>query len=183
MAESWETTTMEIHAMTIKYGTARSKLGRILVAVSPKGICAISMGDSDRELERSLKTKFSDATLVRDKKSVAPLLRGVEAAIKGTQFRNGIALDLHGTDFQKRVWAELRKIPFGSTRSYADVAKRIGKPAAFRAVANACGANPVPILVPCHRVVASGGKLGGFGGGLHRKRILLEREGVNQFQT
>jgi AraC family transcriptional regulator of adaptative response/methylated-DNA-[protein]-cysteine methyltransferase len=164
--------------MTITYGTARSKLGRILVATSSKGICAISMGDSDAELERSLKRKFPKAALVRDNKALSGSIRKVEASVSGVRKATTATLDLQGTEFQKRVWAELRRIPFGSTRSYADVAKRIGKPAAFRAVANACGANPIPILVPCHRVVASGGKIGGFGGGLHRKRLLLEKEGV-----
>jgi O-6-methylguanine DNA methyltransferase len=89
-----------------------------------------------------------------------------------------VPLDLHGTDFQQSVWKELLRIPAGSTRSYGDVARAIGKPTATRAVAQACGANPVPVIVPCHRVIQSDGGIGGFTGGLHIKRALLGAEGV-----
>ena len=87
-------------------------------------------------------------------------------------------LDLVGTEFQKSVWNALRKIPIGKTKSYGEIARTIGKPKAVRAVGGACGANPVPVLVPCHRVLAANGKIGGFSGGLDRKRDLLKREGI-----
>lgn len=87
-------------------------------------------------------------------------------------------LDLHGTDFQKKVWREMLKIACGKTKSYGEIAGAIGKPGAFRAVGGACGANPIPLFVPCHRVVAAGKKIGGFSGGLHWKRKLLAREGT-----
>jgi len=85
----------------------------------------------------------------------------------------------HGTMFQQQVWNTLRKIARGRTKSYGEIARAVGKPKAVRAVGGACGANPIPVLVPCHRVVAANGKLGGFSGGLNRKRSLLMREGVS----
>lgn len=104
--------------------------------------------------------------------------QSVEARIAGRVLPGDLPLDLQGTDFQLRVWKEMLRIPAGSTRSYAEVARQIGRPTAYRAVAQACGANPVPIVVPCHRVVASGGKLGGYTGGIDRKLALLASEGV-----
>ena len=87
-----------------------------------------------------------------------------------------VTLDMRGTEFQKSVWDELREIPFGETRSYGHIAQKIGRPAASRAVGAANGQNPIPIIVPCHRVIGSSGKLTGFGGGLHNKALLLELE-------
>jgi len=103
----------------------------------------------------------------------------VQKILAGREPGNFPPLDLAGTAFQQSVWRELRKIPPGQTRSYGEIAKRIGKPKAVRAVGGACGANPIPILVPCHRVLAAHGRIGGFGGGLDRKRKLLASEGVN----
>jgi len=108
--------------------------------------------------------------------------RATESALKnilaGTEPRNFPPLDPSGTVFQQAVWREMRKIPFGRTKSYGEVAQAIDRPKAVRAVGGACGANPIPILVPCHRVLAAHGKIGGFGGGLGWKRKLLTREGV-----
>ena len=108
--------------------------------------------------------------------------RATEAALKnifaGRAAKSLPPLDPAGTEFQKRVWSALRKISFGKTRSYGEIAQAIGKPRAVRAVGGACGANPIPILVPCHRVLAANKKLGGFSGGLDWKRTLLAREGV-----
>ena len=108
--------------------------------------------------------------------------RLTEAALKailaGREPKKFPPLDLAGTAFQKRVWQALRKIPAGRTKSYGEIAQAIGRPKAVRAVGGACGANPVPVLVPCHRVLAANGKIGGFSGGLERKRRLLTREGI-----
>ena len=138
----------------------------------------VAVGKSEKELERRLMSDFPAAKAKRDDAAMASLRRTVEARVEGKGLRNELPLDLHGTPFQLAVWKEMLRIPAGSTRSYADVARRIGRPKAFRAVAQACGANPVPIVVPCHRVLASGGKLGGYTGGIDRKIFLLANEGV-----
>jgi AraC family transcriptional regulator of adaptative response/methylated-DNA-[protein]-cysteine methyltransferase len=165
--------------MEITYTTTDCRLGRLLVASTPKGLCAVSIGKTDAELERKLHDQFADDALTRDDRSMKALAADVKGRIEGKGLDRNVPLDLRGTPFQIDVWKEMLRIPAGKTRSYSDVAKRIGKPKAFRAVAQACGANPVPIVVPCHRVVAAGGKLGGFGLGLDRKIALLQSEGVS----
>jgi len=162
----------------ITYSTISSPVGRILVASTTKGICMISMGESDAKLEQALIDRFPDEAVRRDNTGMARTTASVKEMIAGKRAPASMRFDLRGTDFQMKVWSELLRIPAGKTRSYADIATRIGKPNAYRAVANACGANPVAIAVPCHRVVASGGKIGGYGGGLDRKRKLLANEGV-----
>lgn len=137
-----------------------------------------SVGESDAGLERRLQARFRDANIHRDDAALKSTLSAVKKLIAGKGHAAEMRFDLRGTEFQKRVWAELLRIPVGETRSYADIAARIGSPKAFRAVANACGANPVAIAVPCHRVIASAGKLGGYSGGLDRKQKLLANEGV-----
>lgn len=165
--------------MEVKYTTSECPLGRLLVASTGKGLCMISTGSSDSELEGQLKSRFPSAEASRDDRGLAALRRSVESRIRGKSLDENLPLDLRGTEFQMSVWSEMLKIPAGSTRSYAEVARRIGRPRAFRAVAQACGANPVPIVVPCHRVVASGGKLGGYTGGIEKKLVLLAGEGVS----
>lgn len=164
--------------MTIKFSIGPSPIGKLLVAQSAKGLCAVQVRDSERALERSLRGRFADASVVRDEKALAPLRRSVLNAIAGKPTSNKLSLDVRGTDFQRSVWRELRRIPTGATRSYADIAKAIGKPKATRAVANACGANNLPVVIPCHRVIAKNGSIGGYTGGLHIKRALLGAEGV-----
>lgn len=164
--------------MKITYNTTSSPIGRILVAATGKGICMISMAESDAALERRMHDRFPDIEIKRDTRGLAATVSVVKEMIAGKRAPSAFRYDLDGTDFQKKVWAELLRIPSGKTRSYAEIATRIGHPNAYRAVANACGANPVAIAVPCHRVIASGGKIGGYGGGLHRKRKLLANEGV-----
>ena len=114
----------------------------------------------------------------RDDRGMSSIRRTVERRIAGKDLDQKVPLDLHGTPFQLEVWMEMLRIPAGHTVSYADVARNIGRPKAFRAVAQACGANPVPVVVPCHRVVASNG-LGGYTGGIDRKIALLAAEGVS----
>lgn len=163
----------------IRYSITSSAVGKVLVAASEKGVCAVSMGDSDAELERSLHDRFPSDDVRKDVAGTSTVAAQVKDMILGKPMHSGLKFDLHGTDFQKKVWKDLLRIPAGKTRSYAEIARRIGHPNAYRAVANACGANPVAIAVPCHRVIASGGKIGGYGGGLHRKRKLLANEGVS----
>jgi AraC family transcriptional regulator of adaptative response/methylated-DNA-[protein]-cysteine methyltransferase len=165
--------------MEITYTITACRLGRLLVASSDKGLCAVSIGGSDTELERKLHDQFRHESVRRDDRAIKALATDIRNRIDGKGLDRGVPLDLRGTPFQIDVWKEMLRIPAGKTRSYGDVAKRIGKPKAFRAVAQACGANPVPIVVPCHRVIASGGKLGGFGLGLDRKIALLGAEGVS----
>lgn len=166
-------------AMEITYTIGDCRLGRLVVAATEKGLCLVSVGKSDSELERRLRSQFPSATVTRDDRALAPMRRSVEKRIGGKELDEKLPLDLHGTPFQLSVWKEMLRIPAGSTRSYGEIARRIGRPTAFRAVAQACGANPVPIVVPCHRVVGSGGRLGGYTGGLDRKITLLASEGVS----
>ena len=163
--------------MEITYTTSDCLLGRFLVAKTPRGICMIAIGRDDRELERRLRAQFPTATVKRDDRGMSSIRRTIERRIAGKDLDQKLSLDLHGTPFQMEVWKEMLRIPAGHTRSYAEVARNIGRPKAFRAVAQACGANPVPVVVPCHRVVASNG-LGGYTGGIDRKIVLLAAEGV-----
>jgi O-6-methylguanine DNA methyltransferase len=140
----------------------------------------VSIGKSDRDLESRLKSSFPTATAKRDDRSMARMRQNVERRVTGKSPDEKLPLDLHGTPFQVEVWKEMLRIPAGRTRSYGEVARNIGRPKAFRAVAQACGANPIPVVVPCHRVVASDG-LGGYTGGIDRKIFLLRREGITEY--
>lgn len=164
--------------MTIKFSVGPSPLGKLLIAQSKKGLCAVRVRESEAELERSLRERFAGATIVRDDNALAPLREMVLAAIAGKAAPKSLDLDFHGTGFQRAVWTELLRIPSGATRSYTQIARAIGKPRATRAVARACGANLIPILVPCHRVIAKDGSIGGYTGGLQIKRALLDAEGI-----
>jgi AraC family transcriptional regulator, regulatory protein of adaptative response / methylated-DNA-[protein]-cysteine methyltransferase len=163
--------------MEITYTTSDCPLGKLLVAGSRKGLCMVAIGKSDSELERRLKSSFPTAIVSRSDSRMAGMRRSVERRIAGKGLDDALPLDLHGTPFQLEVWKEMLRIPPGETRSYGEVARNIGRPRAFRAVAQACGANPIPVVVPCHRVVASNG-LGGYTGGIDRKIALLGAEGV-----
>jgi AraC family transcriptional regulator, regulatory protein of adaptative response / methylated-DNA-[protein]-cysteine methyltransferase len=160
----------------IHFDIGPTTLGTVLVATSAKGICAILLGDSDRHVKRELAERFPDAKRVRDARRLAAALKHVSAFIESPRADLDLPLDLSGTQFQQRVWRVLRGIPRGETASYADVARRIAAPKSFRAVAQACGANPVALAVPCHRVVRNDGGLSGYRWGVARKRALLERE-------
>jgi AraC family transcriptional regulator of adaptative response/methylated-DNA-[protein]-cysteine methyltransferase len=164
--------------MAIIYTITDTKLGRLLVASSEKGLCMVSIGKSDKDLERKIHDQFPSESVKRDDRVMHAMASDVKGRVEGKNLDAKVPLDLRGTPFQMDVWKEMLKIRAGSTRSYADVAKRIGKPKAFRAVANACGANPLAVVVPCHRVVASAGGLGGYGLGLDRKIAILAAEGV-----
>ncbi|WP_114229031.1 MULTISPECIES: bifunctional DNA-binding transcriptional regulator/O6-methylguanine-DNA methyltransferase Ada [Sphingomonas] len=157
---------------TIRWAVADSAVGKLLVAVTDRGICRLTFDESVDALKR----RFPNADLVHDPD--APLINAALAAVAEPARRHDLPLDVSGSAFQQRVWAELRKIPPGETRSYADIAAAVGQPGAVRAVGTANGANPVAVVVPCHRVVRSDGSLGGYAGGLDRKRQLLKAEGI-----
>ena len=159
--------------MRIGYLTDSSPLGRLLVAATEHGICAVSLANSDEELVAALHKEYPKATISKSE-DTRRLLRDVLKFFEGQLL--SLPLDLRGTDFQRKVWAALQTIPYGSTSSYSDVARMIGEPRAVRAVANACGDNPVPLIIPCHRVIRKDGSLGGYGLGIHRKRQLLAME-------
>ncbi|KAA5604181.1 bifunctional DNA-binding transcriptional regulator/O6-methylguanine-DNA methyltransferase Ada [Roseospira marina] len=164
----------------IDHATADSALGRVLVAATARGLCGIALGDDDGALLATLWARFPKATLRADgpaAQAVLPVvLRVVADPRQNVAALPEVPLDLRGTAFQLRVWEELRRIPPGETRTYTEVAAAIGQPSATRAVANACGANPVAPVVPCHRVVRSDGGLGGYRWGLERKKALLREE-------
>lgn len=162
--------------MQITYTTSESPLGRLLVARTERGICSVSLADSDRELEARLRREFPRAEVRRDRNGLSHAVRVLLRHLEGRQPRLDLPLDVRGTAFQCRVWEELLRIPYGRTRTYGEVARAVGKPGAARAVGTACGSNPVPLIIPCHRVVRGGGELGGYGLGLPRKRALLEQE-------
>jgi AraC family transcriptional regulator of adaptative response/methylated-DNA-[protein]-cysteine methyltransferase len=158
---------------TIRFGFA-TPLGTVLAAATDKGLCSIKLGDDAAKLRRLLAEEFSEADLVED--ALQELKRKILAFIAGEASLARIPLDIRGTVFQRRVWEALRRIPRGETRSYGDVARAIGQPRAVRAVGSACGANPVALVVPCHRAVRSDGGLGGYAWGISRKQRLLELE-------
>jgi len=157
---------------TIRWAVVSTSLGRMLVAASDKGVCRLSFNEGPEELAR----RFPNAELVQGGGDFESLLGQVIAAVERPGNGQNIPLDVRGTAFQERVWAELRKIPAGETRSYAEIAAAAGTPNAVRAAGSANGANNVAVLIPCHRVVRSDGSLGGYAYGLDIKRKLLARE-------
>ena len=156
----------------IRWTMARSALGPMLVAATSKGICRLSF-DEDPQCLRRL---FPNAEIVADDGSIAPWVQAAVDGVERPSTCGEVPLDVAGTAFQEAVWRELRKIPPGETRSYAQIAAAVGKPGAVRAAGSANGANHVAVLIPCHRVVRSDGSLGGYAYGLERKRRLLEAE-------
>jgi AraC family transcriptional regulator of adaptative response/methylated-DNA-[protein]-cysteine methyltransferase len=158
---------------TIRWTTFDSPLGEMLIAATSKGICRLTFDDS----EHSLRRLFPKASIVKDDGGLKALIEGALTAIERPAAAPHLPIDVAGTAFQEAVWRELRKIPLGETRSYAEIAAAIGAPKAVRAVGSANGDNHVCVLIPCHRVIRSDGTLGGYGGGLDRKRKLLEVEG------
>ena len=164
--------------MEIQFTTGRSQLGSVLVAATDKGICAVSLRESDEGASDSLRARFPKATIKRDDAALETALDLVLARIAGRKLDDALPLDLQGTEFQREVWGQLLAIPAGKTRTYLDVAQAINRPKATRAVAQACGANPVAVVVPCHRVVMSDGSIGGYSGLPGVKQALLAAEGV-----
>lgn len=159
----------------IDYTIVASPLGRLLVAVTERGVCAVKMADTDVELEKDLRAEFPEAKLQRAdshlKDSVQQILNHLN-----DNTHIDLPLDIRATAFQRQVWEKLRAIPYGQTLSYGDVAKALGKPGAVRAVGRACATNPVALVIPCHRVVREDKSLGGYRWGLERKKKLLDLE-------
>lgn len=165
--------------MEIHWRILSTPLGSMAVAATPAGVCAATLpGLKDDDFPALVLGAFPAATLVSGGGWADDAVGQLEEYFNGRRRAFELPLDLNGTDFQRRVWERLTRIPYGATATYAEVAAAIGRPRASRAVGGACGANPLPIIVPCHRVLASGGRLGGFGGGLEMKRALLRREGI-----
>jgi AraC family transcriptional regulator of adaptative response/methylated-DNA-[protein]-cysteine methyltransferase len=158
--------------VAIASAIVQSPLGWMLVAVSGRGVCAVRFGGSRAALERALREEFPAAL----RGPATPRLRAALAAIAGRAPDPALPLDVRATAFQRRVWQALRAIPRGRTRTYGEIARAIGRPRAARAVGAACAANPVAVLVPCHRAVRGDGGLGGYAYGVARKRALLARE-------
>jgi AraC family transcriptional regulator of adaptative response/methylated-DNA-[protein]-cysteine methyltransferase len=157
---------------TIHWAVVETSLGRMLVAATAKGVCRLSFNEGRGALEQ----RFPQAELVEGGAEFSALLDQVIAAVEAPGDFGHIPLDVKGTAFQEAVWRELRRIPKGETRTYAELAAAVGKPKAVRAAGSANGANNVAVLIPCHRVIRTGGHLGGYAYGLDIKRALLEKE-------
>lgn len=166
--------------MRIVYTIAGCSLGRLLVAATERGVCSVALGDSDAELAAGLFAEYPNASIdSRDSSISASLnlwLNDVLNGLNGQSARIDLPLDIQATAFQWRVWEELRRIPFGKTRSYQEIANAIGKPKAVRAVASACASNHAALVIPCHRVIHEDKSLGGYRWGIERKKKLLARE-------
>ena len=162
--------------MRIGYTIVNCPLGRLLVAATHRGVSAVSIGDTDRQLEAALRKEYPKAEIGRDTNSLSGWVRALLSHLHGRQPRLDLPLDVQATAFQRRVWQELRAIPYGRTRSYRQIARTLGHPKATRAVARACATNPVSVVIPCHRVVREDGGLGGYRWGIARKRALLAQE-------
>src|SRR6267142_2010736 len=165
--------------MTIRFAIVDSSnrsLGRLLVAATTRGVCAVAMGSSDDELTRMLTREYPAASIAGDAGTLASWTGAILAHLAGRQPRLDLPLDVQATAFQWQVWQALAAIPYGETRTYKEVAASIGRPTAVRAVARACASNPVALAVPCHRVVASAGGEGGYRWGIARKKALLASE-------
>lgn len=163
----------------IRFAVGECSLGSILVAATEIGVCAILLGDEPDALVRDLQDRFPNAQLRGGDKAFEKIVATVVGFVEAPALGLNLQLHVRGTAFQQRVWQALSEIPAGSTASYAQIARRLGKPKAVRAVAQACGANPVAVAIPCHRVVRNDGALSGYRWGIERKRALLEREAAS----
>jgi AraC family transcriptional regulator of adaptative response/methylated-DNA-[protein]-cysteine methyltransferase len=162
--------------VAIDYSLSETPLGWLLVARTAKGICAIRLGDDPGELEAGLTVEYPRGRIARDDATLREQVEYVARLASGEAPRVDLPLDVRATAFQRRVWEALRAIPAGEVRTYGQIAAAIGQPEAVRAVGRACGANPVALAIPCHRVVAADGTLGGYRWGVDRKRRLLQAE-------
>lgn len=166
--------------MEINYTIVDCYLGRLLVAATERGVCAVSFGDDDQTLKDTLTATFSAAHIRLDESHLRGWVSVLLDYLSGSQPHLDLPLDVQASAFQLRVWDELRKIPYGATRSYGEIATAIGQPTASRAVASACAANSVALVIPCHRVVREDGNLSGYRWGTDRKQALLENESAQR---
>ena len=163
-------------ASSIRFITGTSSLGILMLAFSADGLCALLLGDDLAALEHDLVQRFPGQQPPQRDEGLKPALEQTLRHLENPHTALDLPLDLIGSVFQRRVWEALQQIPVGQTASYQEIARQLGQPKAFRAVANACGANPLAVIVPCHRVLRQDGSLGGYRWGLERKRQLLDRE-------
>jgi AraC family transcriptional regulator of adaptative response/methylated-DNA-[protein]-cysteine methyltransferase len=162
--------------MNMAYTIAPSTLGRVLVAATERGISAVYLGDRDSDLVAALRKEYPNAQIRSGSGEHSKWVRAIVQHLAGSNPQLDLPTDVVATAFQRRVWEALRAIPFGTTRTYSEVARSIGQPSAVRAVARACATNPTSIVVPCHRVVRTDGTMAGYRWGIGRKKLLLERE-------
>lgn len=163
----------------LRFAFGATAVGKVLAVISAKGLCALHWMDHGANgFVRGLQERFPNAELEHDPAALAPVLKQIDRVLAGELPAARMKLDLRGPEFFQRVWRAMLKLPRGRTWSYAELARRAGRPRAVRAAASACARNPVGLVVPCHRIVGRDG-LGGYGCGLERKRLLLRREGVN----
>jgi AraC family transcriptional regulator of adaptative response/methylated-DNA-[protein]-cysteine methyltransferase len=164
--------------VTIHYTAVPTSLGLLLVAVTERGVCSVSLGDDEASLVSELRSEYPGAELERATDANDRLVDAVVAHVEGRTSAADLPLDVKATSFQWQVWRALQRIPEGATRSYQAVAEELGRPTAARAVARACASNRIAVLIPCHRVVRGDGGLGGYRWGIARKAALLAREGA-----
>lgn len=166
--------------VAISYAGATTALGRVMIGATDRGLCFVQFGDDDAQLRAQLAAEFPGADLMpmpeEGREQFDGWMDALNTSLEGADPPDALPLDLKGTAFQVRVWTFLQRIPKGAAMSYGEVAKAIGAPKATRAVASACARNRIAVLVPCHRVIRSGGELGGYRWGLPRKRALLDAE-------
>lgn len=160
----------------VRFTLADCSLGRLIVGLTERGVCFIAFGEDDDTLIADLKSRFSRAEVRPDDGEGAALVAAVVRLVDDPAHGADLPLDVHGTAFQQRVWLALTRIAPGETVTYGELARRIGSPTAVRAVAQACGANPLAVAVPCHRVIGADGSLTGYRWGVARKESLLARE-------
>ncbi len=160
----------------IAFTVVGSAIGKLLVAATEKGVCSVAFGDDAEELETNLKREFPAAQITTDEENLKNYVAAILENIAGERRILDLPVDLQATAFQTRVWTEIKKIPHGETRSYKEIAEKLGNAKAVRAVARACASNPVALVTPCHRVVGANGSLSGYRWGVERKKAILERE-------
>lgn len=160
----------------IRFSIASCPLGYLLLAASDRGICVVHLGDDVAELEQGLRFDYPVTEIARDDAGLETWMEALLCYLRGEELNLDMPLDVEGSRFQMKVWRQLQAIPRGETLSYTDLARAVDHPKAVRAAANACAANPVALIVPCHRVIREDGGLGGYRGGVQRKMALLELE-------
>jgi AraC family transcriptional regulator of adaptative response/methylated-DNA-[protein]-cysteine methyltransferase len=163
-------------AQFIRYHVVQTQLGLLLVAGTQRGVCQLRFGEDRAQLESGLSEEFPYARLVHDESALAPWVAALRRYLDGATTQLEVPLDVSGSRFQRRVWEAICAIPYGGTRSYADLAAQLDSPRGARAVARACATNPVALAIPCHRVIGRRGELRGYRWGIERKRWLLARE-------
>ena len=162
--------------MKIEYTVTDCDLGKLLVARTDRGVCAVTFGDDEKTMVENLFKEYENAEITANNLNLKEYIEAVAANLRGTAKTLNLPLDLQATAFQMRVWEVLRKIPYGETVSYSDVAETLGNKNAVRAVAAACAANRVALVIPCHRVVGKNGDLSGYRWGIERKKSLIANE-------